>query len=853
MRQLTATLRRRPGPLIGTLVALTTASALVTVTASLIGTGGHATASAPAGRLGAATVLVAGNVNMHAFVGSGNSAQGESIALPAYRRVPARLATRVAAVPGVAHVIGDVSFPVALSLPGGTVDTGTATDPLTGHGWSSAALAPLHLVAGTAPSSAHDIVLGAVTAQAAGLHPGDQVRLAGQDLPPVTITGIAAAQGPAAQSLEAGSVFFTKAEAAALSGHPGQDDLLGVIGAKGVGAGTLADRIRAAVPAGYTVVSGSGRGQVADLSAAADGSQLEGLATGVGIDIALVALFVVAGAVALSVGLRRRQFALLRAVGATGGQVRRAVMAELAVLGVLGGVLGYLPGCWLASWTVRAMIGHDMLAAGTPAWQQPWILAIAAGAGVVVAELSGAIAARRAGRARPAEALRESASERWWPHPVRIVLGLGALGGGIAMLKVTLTSNASSQLSLAFPLLLLFMAAVALLGPLLVALAELVVRWPARMFTGVSGRMALAEVAARPRRMASAVIPVALSVAMVGAVYFVGTSQGHAAYTEGRQRLTADAVVNAPGVGLSPAALAAVRAQPGVRDAFGLASANITVADPDLDAVAANVVSPGPLGQVLDLGVASGSLTRFGPGDVAVSSQEVGSGAMGAHLGQMITVYLPDGTPYRARLTAIYNRSLGFGDVLIPAAPAAGHLGGPAGYDQILVRGSGAASAAALPASLSQLSDRFPGLSVASRSVMNAQAEQQDSQDGFLNNLILAVIALLAAIALVNTLVVATVERRDSLVLLRRVGATARQQLAMTAWQSALLSLTGITLGVAAAAVTLAAVCRALTGSWVPYVPVGPALGIAGTAVGLTMAATLGPAAALLRATRDHA
>jgi putative ABC transport system permease protein len=85
------------------------------------------------------------------------------------------------------------------------------------------------------------------------------------------------------------------------------------------------------------------------------------------------------------------------------------------------------------------------------------------------------------------------------------------------------------------------------------------------------------------------------------------------------------------------------------------------------------------------------------------------------------------------------------------------------------------------------------------------------------------------------------------------VGATARQLAAMTAWQSAVLSLTGIALGVAAGAATLAAVCRALTGSWVPYVTAGPALGITGAVLGLTLAATLGPAAIMLRATRDHA
>jgi hypothetical protein len=45
-------------------------------------------------------------------------------------------------------------------------------------------------------------------------------------------------------------------------------------------------------------------------------------------------------------------------------------------------------------------------------------------------------------------------------------------------------------------------------------------------------------------------------------------------------------------------------------------------------------------------------------------------------------------------------------------------------------------------------------------------------------------------VALVNALVVATVERRGALFLLRRVGATTRRLLSMTTWQTAILDLT---------------------------------------------------------------
>jgi hypothetical protein len=58
--------------------------------------------------------------------------------------------------------------------------------------------------------------------------------------------------------------------------------------------------------------------------------------------------------------------------------------------------------------------------------------------------------------------------------------------------------------------------------------------------------------------------------------------------------------------------------------------------------------------------------------------------AAGVKPGSAVTVYLPDGKPYRAAVTAIYARSLALGSLLIPASVAAGHTGSTPGYSQIL-------------------------------------------------------------------------------------------------------------------------------------------------------------------------
>jgi putative ABC transport system permease protein len=810
--------RRRPAPLIGTFVGLALAGMLVTVITCLIGT--SVTMTVPAQRLAAASVVVTGNQNVHVTSGQGQNASTDVLALPAYRRLPAGLATQLAKVPGVAAAVPDVSVPLALRVPDGRVLTGSATDPLTGYGWQSAPLTPFTVVSGHAPADSRDIVIGAGLAQAAGLRPGDAVRLAGQDLPSFTVTGVAAS--PAGDPAQDWSVFFTSAEATALYGHPGQSDLIGLTAKPGTPAATLAARVQAAVAGrGLTVLSGASIGQAEYLTLPTAKENLWQLGISAGVDLMLIVLFVVAGTVALSVNQRQRSFALLLAVGATPGQVRRMLMAELAVLGAAAAAVGYLPGIGLATWAVAGMAAHQLLPPSTQTWISPLPLLIAAGAGIVMAELAGYFAIRRASRLTPVTALQQADNEQRWPRLPRLIFGVCALGGGTGLFAATLSSSTPvEEIQLALLTALMFMIAVALFGPLLVAAAESLLRLPARLLGGVAARLALADIRVRPRRMSSAVVPVALAVTFIGMVYLANATESNAAAVQGTQRLAASAALSVPGPGLDPAALAAVKDQPGVADAVALTPATVFVPYSGSDNAAGEAVTGGPLSAVLDLKVISGSLSGFGPGDIALSRLESGRDAVDASVGQTITAYLPDGTPYRAKVTAIYDRSLGFGDVIIPASAAGGgHLGTPA-LGQILVRASAGTTTATLARQLDPLSSRFPGLTVAERSaVLNAQAQLNAAQNTYTNNLLLVIIAILAAVSLVNTLAMATAGRRDSLRLLIRVGATTRQLLSMTGWQTLTLSVTGIGLGISTGAASVLVITKVLTGSWAPYVP----------------------------------
>ena len=148
---------------------------------------------------------------------------------------------------------------------------------------------------------------------------------------------------------------------------------------------------------------------------------------------------------------------------------------------------------------------------------------------------------------------------------------------------------------------------------------------------------------------------------------------------------------------------------------------------------------------------------------------------------------------------------------------------------------------------LAGLAAGHPGWHVASQAAANAASEQAAAQNGFANNLILGLVAALAAVALVNTLAVATVERRRALRLLGRVGASRGQVAAAFGWHALFVTVTGVVAGVAAGAVTLVAVTRAATGTWVPFIPLAPAAGLVLAVAALVAGAVMIPFYAMSR------
>ena len=161
-----------------------------------------------------------------------------------------------------------------------------------------------------------------------------------------------------------------------------------------------------------------------------------------------IALFVVAGTFGLAIAQRRRETAVLRALGATPRQVRRLVAAEALIVAAAASALGVLAGGPLARALADALADHGAAPQGF-APGSSWVpLAAAVGLGVGVSQLAVVAAAWRAGRVRPAEALREVAVEHGRP-------GAGARAGrpGLPRRRRDIALAFSGEAALAFAIL----------------------------------------------------------------------------------------------------------------------------------------------------------------------------------------------------------------------------------------------------------------------------------------------------------------------------------------------------------------------------------------------------------------
>ncbi|GAA2632860.1 ABC transporter permease [Actinomadura fulvescens] len=798
-------------------VALVFAAALVGACGVLLESALRA--HAPVDRYEAAAAVVTGEQSVSVRQKrAGSEPETQIRPLTERARVPVAAAERLRAVPGVRAVIADVSFPV-LTRAGVTV---------TGQGWDVTALGQYRLASGRAPQAPGEVVLDTATASRLRTAAGGVVDLQLNGAPqPFRVTGLATAGGPP-------GAFFEPRAAAALSGHPEQADALAVIARGRVEAAAL----REAAP-GLVVRTGAGRGDAEDLAVGAARPDMVEISASFGALAVMTALVVVGGLIALSVRERAREFALLRAVGATPWQVRGRIMRETLRVAVPAGLLGGLLSLALGAAMHRAMVAKDVLPDGFGLSLSLLPVPAALLVAVLAALVSAFFASLRATRIRPVEALGEAATEpaslpRWRVITGVVFLVLGANALGVA----TMTSGSTAGASLG-GLVITLIVATAFLSPLLARHGGRLFGGVLRAASPVAGRLADLNIGAAALRLGSVITPVALAVAFAGVQLFAQSTSVRATEVQAAEGTRADQVVVPAGPGLPSGVLDAVRGTPGVRAATAVKRTTVVMsvrelAERNLRSLSALGVSPEGIARTMDPGVTKGDLAGLrGPGTVALSE----SVTEGVRPGQEQRLWLGDGTELRLRVVAIYKRGLGFGDVLLPRATVAAHTSSDLD-DHVLVRGD---------ADLRPAVARYAGAGVITKDAFGARQSEELRMQGFLSLVVVLAIVGFIVIGLVTTLALAAASRRRELALLRLVGATRRQVLRMLRLEAAVMLGIGLVTGTLIAGIALLAFATAVTGLPLPAVPPLTFAAILLLVAGPGAAAMLLPARPMLR------
>ena len=652
------------------------------------------------------------------------------------------LAQRLAALPGVGAAVADPAFYVQRVVRGKA--TGDPDESLTaGHAWSSTALGGYRLSAGAPPARDGEVAL-------AGVAPGARIDVLTAAGPAIwTVTGTV--DGPG----------FYVADAVALARSPG----VRVIGL--VVSGDPAAVASAAQPVtDGRVLAGAERDTLEPDSVTRVrwiGAQLLIALVFLG---TFVAVFVVASTCALSAAQRRREIGLLRATGATPGQVRRLMYAETLVVAVAAGLSGTVLGALTAPLLGPALIRSGLEPAAFTVTVQPAALAGAFLLGIVVALAGVWAAAHRSSRVPALDALREAALERRAMTPARWICGPVSAAAGIALLAALPAMPLDTQSTAALGAAMLLLVAAALLAPVVIVPLVRVVTWPWR--TAATGMLVREGTVTAARRVASTAAPALLTVGftvlLTGTVATISNVQDDADAAKVPAAMVA-APDGTPGL---PAAV--VDAQPG----------------------AAQLPT-----RVL--------ITRNGTtkGYAAVGLPDVTGVVVREPLGRTVDLRWPDGTTATLNVTKVDARAAA--DVVLPLSQVRAHDPG-AMAPAVLLDGP------ATPA---------PGLRV--MTARDYVRIDLDSEDRLVRMFLLVLIGLAVGytgLAVANTLLMATAARRGEFAALRLAGAGTGQVLRVAAAEALLAVAVGAGLGAAVAAIALTGVGRAVEEELAMDVPI---------------------------------
>ncbi|MFZ3500201.1 ABC transporter permease [Streptomyces sp. 5.8] len=731
----------------------------------------------------------------------------------------ARTAATLGAVPGVSAAAGRVDgFAAVADHEGRLLGNGTfrkggnfapaedGTDPA------------YRFTAGTGPAGEHAIALDEASAAKGGYRVGDTVRVGtGTGAASYTLSGTF--RTDASKLSPGGSlVLFADATAQRLFLRPGHYTNIEITAAPGTDLAGLRARVDAAIPKGSSAITGAQLARLQANMASSDSDTMSQIMLGFAAVSLFVATFLISNTFTMLVSRRTRELALMRAVGASRKQVRRILLTESVLVGLIASVAGILAGTGVAALLQAFFSPADSPAA--PLVLLPATVFTALLVGTALPVIAAWVPVRRAMAIPPVAAL--GAAEPAAPARAgSLRTGLGAalaVTGTAAVLYGALTTGRDARAVIGLGA-ALTLAGVITLIPLLARPFTALLRPLLIRVSPVQGELAARNTVRDPRRTGATAAALAIALTLASGLSVLGASATQ--YLDGAttRDLTGDYLVKAApgGQRMTPATAALLDKLPDASSSpldqsteyrLGGVSSVLTGVD------------PATIGRLLRYEVTEGSLDGLREGRIAVADYK--AKANGWKVGQKLPLER-HGTQGEVTIGAVYQAdqqsnllpSITAPDSLVARYDAAPHT------DAIVVATGGGPGRAALAGITKALGDN-PALSVLDKEAIRTEDTSGIGDQVNVFYALLSMALVIAALGIANTLAMSVLERRKEIGTLRALGLDRAGVTRMIRMEALLVGALGAAVGTVMGVFTGWALGRTLQESVVGYALVIP-------------------------------
>jgi putative ABC transport system permease protein len=734
--------------------------------------------------------------------------------------VPQSLEAVVAAVPGVKAADGALAdYAQYVDKEGKAIVTGGA--PTLGVNWTDVAeLNPLRLRDGREPRASGEVVMDAATAKKHDFAVGDKVTILFKGPPEeFTVVGVAGF-GKADNLAGATLAVFDTATAQRVLDKAGRFDTVDAVGDGTVSPIALRARVQEALPDGFEALTGTQvANEQADQVQEALGFFSTFLLVFAGISL-FVGAFMILNTFSILVSQRTRELGLLRALGASRGQVLASVVGEAAIVGLVASAAGLGLGI-LVAMGLKALLGAfgiDLPGGGLAI--KPRTIVISMVVGEVVTVVAALAPALRASKLSPMAALSGAGTEGQTSLRNRTVAGGLVILGGIASLALGLLADGGIQLvglgaALSFVGLALVLPVVS--RPIVSAIGRPLPRL--FLVRGISAKLARQNALRSPRRTAATAAALTIGLGLVGCVSVLAASVVKSSGEIIDKALAADYIVSTDQFmpTISTEVASRLDAQPELGAVTGLKSGEFKVRGSTEGIMAGDADD---LPQLLNVEMVTGDVAALGRGEMLLEDKEAEDAKLG--VGDVVPVTFARTGDQELRVGGTYERNQLLGAYTVSTETYEANFSERLDF-VVLVRVAPGVATDAARAAVDRVTADFPNVDVRDQVEFKKEQKRQVNQALGLVFVLLFLAVFIAFLGIMNTLALSVFERTRELGLLRAVGMARRQVWSMIRGESVIISVMGAVIGLAVGVLFGWALVADLSGQGISHlvVPVG--------------------------------